>query len=202
MTVTKTFAFRMPPGLKAAAAALAKTHLYRPTPTPDTPDAVSAIHTGSINEALVSLATIGLEKMAEYVQATLNEKLKEQEAFAELMAFFLANPVTKVAYAADFPAGSPARILIEDSDEVRGEHELEGWHRSDAAHYYSGTQDHVLRLTAAKGAIRYALDEPGKLRNQQREEQVAISAKLAAERERRSHGVEPGVKSGGHLRMV
>ena len=67
------------------------------------------VSTYSINDALVTLATIGLEKMAEIVQANLDKATREQEAYAELMAFFLANPLTEVAKATDFPVGRPAR---------------------------------------------------------------------------------------------
>ena len=151
-----SFAFRLPPELKAAAKALTKVHVYRPSRN-GKPGYVDGVSTYSINDALVSLATIGLEKMAEYVQTNLDEANKEQEAYAELMTFFLADPLTDVAHAADFPVGSPARVLIEVTDAQRGEYELAGWHRRDAANYYTGTQAQIMNLTGAKGAIQKAL---------------------------------------------
>ena len=163
-----SFAFRLPPELKAAAKALTKVNLYRPSRN-GKPGYVDGVSTYSINDALVTLATIGLEKMAEIVQANLDKATKEQEAYAELMAFFLANPITEVANATDFPVGSPARVLIELTDEDAKAQEASekewgrevsyprGCHRNEAAERYTGTQHQIMHLTSAKGAILKAL---------------------------------------------
>ena len=37
---------------------------------------MDGIHTSSINEALVTLATMGMEQMVEHVQANLDEKVE------------------------------------------------------------------------------------------------------------------------------
>ena len=110
-------------------------NLYRPSRNGN-PGYVDGVSTYSINDALVTLATIGLEKMAEIVKTNLDKATMEQEAYVELMAFFLANPITEVAHVADFPARSPARALIERTDtdyheDVEGG-EL-GWYRNEAA---------------------------------------------------------------------
>ena len=155
-----SFAFRLPPELKAAAKALSKVRgLYRPSRN-GKPGMEDWVSTYSINDALVTLATIGLEKMAEIVQANLDKATREQEAYAELMAFFLANPLTEVAKATDFPVGSPGQTLIESDGMEYGEGEDGGelgWDRNLAAQYYTSTQHQILYLTGAKGAIQKAL---------------------------------------------
>ena len=115
--------------------------------------------TYSINDALVTLATIGLEQVAGIVQANLDKATREQVAYAELMAFFLANPVTEVANATDFPARSPADLIERtDTDYHKGVDGSElGWDRNLAAEHYTGTQHQILQLTVAKGAIQKAL---------------------------------------------
>ena len=63
------------------------------------------VSTYSINDALVTLTTIGLEKMAEIVQANLDKATREQEAYAETMAFFLESPPKRLT----FLSGRPPR---------------------------------------------------------------------------------------------
>ena len=72
-----SFAFRLPPELKAGAKALTKVNLYRPSRN-GKPGYVDAVSTYSINDALVTLATIGLEKMAEIVQANLDKATRSR----------------------------------------------------------------------------------------------------------------------------
>ena len=70
------------------------------------------------------------------------------------MAFFLANPMAEVANATDFPVGSPARVLIELTDEDAKAQEASGrlgeggelprgCHRNEAAERSrNATSDH------------------------------------------------------------
>ena len=89
MSDTVNFAFRLPPELKAAAQALNKANMALPFLTKSR--YVHRIDAGSINEALVSLATLGLEVAAEHVQWSLDRQTENQKQLTELMCFFMNN---------------------------------------------------------------------------------------------------------------
>ena len=166
MTDTTTFAFRLPPELKAAAKALTEVVFYRPSRY-GSKYADVGYSPRSINDALVTLATFGLVEVAEHIQTALDKTNDELKPLAELMSFFLANPVADSARAPNFAEGSPARALLEaDARALLAEQEhddslagIEGgvMSRDTAAQEYAGTQHAILRLTAAKGAIQKAL---------------------------------------------
>jgi hypothetical protein len=201
---TANFALRLPPEFKAVAEALKDVSIYRPSRC-GREGYVDAFRTGSINEALCSLILEGLEPTLGYVQKALDEETKEHAGWQEVMKLLLDNPTVDRARESDFAEGSSARERIEYWQDYSGSEENpigEGIDRPHAARGYALSQNKLLELTTAKGAIlnvlqplearaketdeeRHARYERGRVeRKKELERQKAEREKEKAEREK------------------
>jgi hypothetical protein len=188
MAKCANFALRLPPEMKAAAEALKRVHVYRPSRSGKR-GATGSVDTSSINETFCSLILEGLEPMLGYVQKALDEETKEHAGWQEIMKFLLDTPTATVAKEIDFPEGPMARKLIDERQDYDGpdgcpDGELVGLgiDREHAAREYAWSQKKLLDLTGAKGAIMNVLGPLEARAKETREESMARIEKEGAER--------------------
>jgi hypothetical protein len=155
MTKAVNFALRLPPDVKEAARALTGVHLYRPSRC-GREGRVSGVSTSSINEALVSLMIEGLEPMLAYVDQALNEENAELAGWQEIVKRFIEDPLVGRIFSDDFEEGSAAWRHIDSWQDYSGTEEEPiglGLESAKAARGFAFSQEKVLKLTGAKGAI-------------------------------------------------
>src|SRR5437016_49126 len=112
MANTTAFALRMPPEFKWAAKALTQTQFYEWSDT-DPPRTVRSFGQWSVNGAILQLIQIGMGRTLEILEPELRQASAEHEAWYQIVAFFLSNPVADTAIAANFGNDTAARSFIE-----------------------------------------------------------------------------------------
>ncbi len=152
----KAFAFRMPPELKAAAVALAKTHFSEWKE--DGSQTVRNVNPSSINDALIYLMRTGVRHAAHYIEHDLNEAKRNVETWKGFIQFFLDNPSIDHVNASDFPEGSEMRRDQEiDDDNNKDTGAPTGTSREDAFEGMAIAQKLLTTRTNAKAALLSAL---------------------------------------------
>jgi hypothetical protein len=169
---------RLPPPVKAAAAALKDVSIFD--------DDGYRVSTHDVNAVLNSLVLFGLEKILPFVEKAKEEPAREYKALAEILRFFLDHPDAEKAFPENFPGGSAAhqqltsekRDLQEDGEEFGGLDRDEDIER-DMAYARRQLRD----ITKAQEAVQSILAE----------REAERAARKAADAERRTRwAVEEG----------
>jgi hypothetical protein len=141
---------RLPPSLKAAAAALANANDIFD-------DNGRHVVSHDVNSALNSLVMLGLERILPFVEKARSEAAEEYKALAEIMRFFLDNPDAQNAFPENFVEGSAAHQHLADCRADMEPDEFGGANRDEQELAF--VRQRLLNLTKAQGAIQGILAE-------------------------------------------
>jgi hypothetical protein len=152
MTTFTSFEMRMLPEVEEAAMELTKVSFY------DGRDYAYHITPYNMSSALLYLVFAGLRETLKNLENEIDRTVKQEAELKEVMSFFISNPCAKRALPYNFPEASPARTFLlqmianwDDDDRVAGAA------RPVVADLFAGTQQDLLRLIEAKGAVQRAL---------------------------------------------